>query len=253
MNRRLHRSGRAALALVAAAALLLPAPAAAQSGRDFLFRTPRVTVGLSLGVSAPRAGSDIFDFVRDTFTVATTDFYATSVSGEVAYRLGERFDVAAEIGYAESDVDSEYREWVGDDDLPIRQTTTFERRPFTLSVKAYLRDRGRSVSRFAWVPSAWSPWLGVGGGVLWYRWEQAGEFVDRGTLDIVEDRLESEGTTGLLRVMGGVDVSLSERAVLTGALRYDWASAPLNEYSYEGFDEIDLAGLQATAGIKLRL
>lgn len=241
-----------AAALAATAILLAPATVSAQAP-DFLFGRPRVTLGVWGGWAMPRADSDIYDFTRDELTLGDRDFDALSLAGELAFRVNERFDVGVELGWARSEKLAEYRDWVGEDDLPIQQTTRLARRPITFNARAYLLDRGRTVSRFAWVPSAWSPWVGVGGGWMWYKFEREGEFIDFGTLDIFRDKVASEGTVPTFHVMGGADVSVGPRFVVTGQIRYSWASAELDPYYFEGFDDIDLAGFQASAGFKVRL
>lgn len=267
MSRRLPTSFGTGLLLAATVGLVAPvfapAPVAAQDA-DFLFQRPRVNLGLNLGWAMPRAGSDIFEELRESFTAVSCrsescppldlgEFDAFHVSGELAYRVNERVDAALEFGFDRSEVESEYRDFLGEDGLPIVQTTRLTRRPLTLNVRAYLNDRGRSVSRFAWVPAKWSPWVGAGLGVVWYSFEREGEFVDFQTLDIFRDFVESDGSGPTFHVMGGADVSLSPRFVMTGQVRYSWANAELDPFYYEGYEDIDLAGFRATAGIKMRL
>jgi hypothetical protein len=238
---------------------MLPAAAAAQEGADFLFRTPRVALSLRGGYSMPRAQSELFDFTREQLCrtpgcdpLEASDFAAPVVQAELAVRVAEQFDIAAGLGWARSTTHSEDRRFVGTDDLPILQTTRFARTPLTLSVKGYLMPRGRSLGRFAWVPARWAPYLGVGGGAVRYEFEQNGEFVEEETLDIFFDNLTSEGWAPTAHVFGGLDLSLTRYIVLTGEGRYSWGSADLNPFVFEGFDKIDLAGFQATAGLSLR-
>jgi hypothetical protein len=238
--------------LVAVGCLLLPGAASAQKA-DFLFKRPRATLGFHFGYAMPRAGSDVFEQTREELTLGARDLDAFALSAELAYRVNERLDVGIEVGWSEGKREAEYRDWVGDDDLPILQTTRLARRPVTLNVRAYLFDRGRSISRFAWVPGSWAPWIGAGGGWLWYDFERDGEFIDFETLDIVRDQIGSEETVPTVHLMGGADVSLGPRFAFTGQLRYSWASAQLDPRYFEGFEDIDLAGFRATAGIKVRL
>ncbi|MFV2007223.1 MAG: outer membrane protein, partial [Longimicrobiales bacterium] len=141
--------------------------------------------------------------------------------------------------------------FVGTDDLPIFQTTEFTRVPVTANVKVYLADRGRSVSRFAWIPSKVAPYVGGGVGIVWYEFVQDGEFVDFNNLDIFSDRLSSSGTSATGQVFGGVDLSLGGIWVLTGEGRYSFGSVQMDE-DFVGFDNIDLNGLQMTVGIGVR-
>lgn len=234
-------------------ALAAPTAIAAQEGPGFLFRTPRLSIGARIGLDAPRAGSGIFDFLQDTLTVGQGDLNTVNVGALIAFRATERFDVALDFGVANSTTTSEYRYWVGVDDLPIAQTTEFRRVPFSVSGKYYVMERGRSLSRFVWVPAQWAPWVGGGVGVTAYRFEVTGEFLGEGTPDdrpIFNDRLFSDGTAATAHVMGGVDVSLTPRFFLTTEARYSWGRTDMG-VDFQGYD-IDLSGFRATLGVSAR-
>lgn len=238
-------------AILAAALFVGPGEIRAQGGQDYLLNQPRATLGLRAGYALPRAGSDIFTFTEDQLTVEEDDFNAPSVGIELALRLDERLDLTLGADYTRSETNSEFREFVGTDDLPIAQTTVFSRTAVTAGVRAYLLDRGRAVGRFAWIPGSWSPFVGAGAGWMNYLFQQDGEFVDFETLDIFEDRFRSSGWTPTVHALAGFDVSLSPRFVLKTEGRYGWASMDL-EGDFVGFDEIDLSGFQMSVGISAR-
>lgn len=239
----------AALAVLVAA---IPAAAVAQEDPDFLFGQPRVTVGLKGGWSQPMAGSDVFDLTRDTLTAQTTDFGSPALGIEVGIRLHDRLALALDLLYMSSETRSEYRNWVDLDDNPIEQTTAFTRIPLTASLKGYLWDRGRSIGRFAWIPRTWTPYAGVGGGVVIWDFEQEGDFVDFDTYDIFTDRFVADGTAGIVHALAGVEVSLGHRWLFTGEARYSWADGEMND-DFTQFQPIDLSGFQLTIGISGRL
>ena len=227
-------------------------PVSAQVGGDgFLFRQPRVTLGFKAGYALANAGSDIFDFTRTELTVGQDDFNSSTLGGDLSVRLTERVDLTMALGYSKAEVQSEFREWVDLDDQPIRQVTRFRRVPVTLGLKAYLLDRGRSIGRFAWVPTDWNAYAGAAGGFVWYEFEQVGDFVDFETLDIFADRFYSEGRTPTLHLFGGVEYTLSPMFLLTAEGRYGFASDEMG-LDFSGFDPMDLAGFQATVGLSMR-
>ncbi|MEJ7812147.1 MAG: hypothetical protein WKG32_17165 [Gemmatimonadaceae bacterium] len=248
---------RVALGLAVAASALSglanPAPAAAQrSGRGFLFGEPLGSIALRGGFSRATAGSDVFSFATDELTLGRGDFSGISLGGELSFRVAPRVDVLVGAAYAGSSAASEIRKWTDQDDRPIEQTTSFRRVPVTASLKLYLADRGRSVGRLAWIPSRYAPYVGVGGGLMWYRFRQDGDFVDVNTLAVFPDRFDSRGWTPTAHGMAGVDFSFSPRLALTGEGRYGWAKARLSE-DFSGFDRIDLSGFSATLGFLVRL
>lgn len=251
-----HGAGLAAMLALAFGAALGPAAAqAAAQDRGFLLRTPRMSLTVKAGWGLPRAGGSddesLWHFTREQLTVETGDFAGFSVGGELGVRITERIDLTVNVARTSAETLSEFRGWVGEDDLPIVQTTRFSTTPLTLGVKAYLWNRGRSVGRFAWVPRRWNPYVGVAGGFVWYEFRQNGEFVDYETQDIFEDAFLSNDRAPTIHFVGGADVTLRSRIVLTGEARYAFASGPLDA-DFVGFSDLDLAGLQVTAGIALR-
>jgi len=249
-----HRIALTAAAV--AASMVLPAQARAQSGGPgFLFEQPRVRLQLHTGYSVARAQSDIYGYVHDWYTLKKSDFNAFSIGGQVAVNVNERLDAAVNLTYMGGSRPSEVRDWVeGPNNLPIQQTTTFSRVPLTFDLKWYLKDRGRSVSRFAWVPASWSPYVGGGVGVMWYSFKQNGDFVsvqDANTATIYTDQLSSRGRAPALDAFAGVDVSLNKSLVLSGEARYDWAKASMGQ-DFANFQKMDLSGLQMSLGIGVR-
>lgn len=245
--------GASLAAPILALLLLLPThPAVAQDSDGFLFGRPTMTLGLYGGYAVPGAGSEIFEFVRDRLTVDRGDFRSAAFGGWLGVRVSERLDVTLDVARSGAETASEFRDWVDLDDNPIRQTTSLSRTSATLNVKAYARERGRSIGRYVWIPRGVSPYLGAGGGLLWYGFEQEGDFVDFQTLDIFRDEFRSDGQTAVWQLLGGVDVSVSPRLLLTAELRHAWASAEMGE-DFVGFDPIDLSGFQGTVGMALRM
>jgi len=231
----------------------LPTRATAQSGGDgFLFRTPNLALIGRVGYALPAAGSDIFSFTTEQLTVDRTDFNAPYLGGQVAVRAAKRVDVIVDGGWTGASVESEFLEWVGTDDLPIVQTTDFSRWYLTGGAKVYLSDRVREVGRFVWVPNRWAPYVSGGVALVWYRFEQAGEFVDFETLEIFNDQFRSSANTLTAHGSVGIDLSMGSRTFLNVETRYGWGSAGIRS-EFVGFGDIDLSGFQATLGIGIRL
>jgi len=246
----LSRIRASALLLVATFPLLPSGTSAQGSGQGFLFKQPTIQVGLRGGYTVARAGGPVLDFARNELTLNKRDFDASSWGLQLAVRSSERLDIAFDVQYSRSKAGSEMRDWVDQDDLPIQQTTTFIRVPVTVSAKFYLLDRGRAISQFAWIPAKWAPFVGAGGGLLWYRFEQAGDFVDIVTLDVVNFILESSGWTPTGHVFAGVDISITPRFLWNLEARYGFGSAETG--SAFAFDTLDLNGFQATIGLSTR-
>ena len=86
---------------------------------------------------------------------------------------------------------------------------------------------------------------------MYYRFSQAGDFVDFQTNGVFNKSFASSGWAPTTHALAGFDYSLSPRLSLTTEARYAWAQADLGR-DYSGFKPIDLSGLSTTVGIYVR-
>lgn len=242
---------RRAAAVALCAVVVVPAAASAQS-RDYLLGAPYGSFTFRGGFAFARAGSDIFDEMTRDLTLEDSDFGSPAGAVDLAVRATPRFDIVLGAGFGRSTQSSEYEDFVGTDDLPIAQETEFTRIPVTASLKYYLTERGRPVGSLAWIPASFTPYVGAGGGATWYRFAQEGEFVNFETLDIFFTNLESDGWAWTWHAFGGVEKAIVPRLALVAEARYSWGSAELDPLAYEGYENIDLSGLQASLGFQVR-
>lgn len=254
------------LLVSAGAALLLfsqPAPAAAQnpapspsgsfqapSSPDFLLGRPRASVGVRGEWLFASAGSDIFDFVTEQLTLEKSAFNAPGFGAEVAVSLNDRMDIVGGFDVAKSSTPSEYRGFIDSQGLPIQQTTSLRQSNFFGSVKFALIPRGRAISRYAWIPSTFVPYIGAGGGMTKYEFKQNGDFVDFADFSVFDESFTSSGWTPTAHVFGGTDIQIYKRMFLSLEGRYTWANATLDN-DFIDFDPIDLGGFRFGAGFHI--
>jgi len=238
-------------AVTAAAPLSLFGQFAGERGDGFLFRRPVVTFAIRGGYDRPMARSDLYDFTTTQLTLSRGDFAALGYAADLGVRVAERVDLVFSAGEARRGQPSEFRKFVDDRDQPIEQTTSLRRVPLTAGVRYALTSPGEQISRLAWLPSRLTPWIGAGGGLMLYNFRQNGDFVDFETLNVFSKTYASKGRSAMAYVNLGADLSLTERFVLTGDLRYSTARAALNG-TFVGFNKIDLSGTAATMGIAVR-
>jgi hypothetical protein len=238
--------------VVLAAALAAPAIARAQdTGRGFLFGTPMGSVTIRGGWALARAKSDLFSFTTDQLTLSRGDFSSPEVGVDLAARLASRTDLVFSSGISGMSRQSEFRHFIDNDNQPIQQTTTFLRVPVTIGIKQYLTSPGRSIGRFAWIPSRVAAYVGAGGGLMYYKFRQAGDFIDFQTTDVFSSLYASDGWTGTTYAAAGLEYSLGPRFALTTEARYLWSNARLSN-DFSGFDHLDLSGASTTIGLSVR-
>lgn len=240
-------------ALVGLVGLAAATPALAQSGDGYLFGAPRGSVSLRGGFAQARAGSDVFQEATQQFTLSKRDFAGFSGGVEVAAHVTPTLDLSFDVGYMRTSAPSHYRGLVDLQNREIEQTTSLLRVPMAINAKLYLVPTGRSVGRFAWIPSTLAPYVGVGGGVMAYRFSEEGDFVDLATNAVRADAFIARGTTPMAQIMAGADYSLSPRLALTGDARYLLVKgAPLGR-DFVGYQPLDLSGVALSLGLTVRL
>lgn len=246
-------------------ATCLTAPLGAQAGRGdgFLFREPLSTVTFHGGLAVPRARGDLFDDVTRDLTLDRMDLVAPSFGVDLAVAVSSRIDVVVGIGPSSSRTPSEFRDWVDADDRPIEQVTAFYRAPMTISARYHLREKGRTIGTFAWVPARVVPFASAGVGVMRYRFEQNGDFIEipepNPTAEpeppvIFTDKLRTDGWAWVGQFGAGAHLSLSPRVMLTGEARYllGGVDAGRSSRDFVGY-RLDLSGLSTVFGLSFRL
>ena len=241
------------LALVAVLLAGTASPSLAQSAGDgYLFHSPVLTLTVRGGYARANAGSDVFDDVTSNLTLDRGDFSSITGAGDITVHVKPRVDLVFSAAFSRSHQKSEFRDFVDNNDLPIEQTTTFERVPLTANVRVNLAPPGRSIGRLAWIPSRVVPYVGAGVGAMRYEFNQEGDFVNFTTNGVFPAILAAEGWAFVAQGMAGVDYSLSTQLGVSLDARYLHARGDLGP-SFKGYERIDLSGMTATVGLSFRL
>lgn len=226
------------------------APTPSTGAPDFLFGRPRGSVGFRGSWMFARADSDLFDFVQRHLTVDKKDFNTPAYGFDFALALTSRLEVQVGVEASTAAKSSEYRDFVDNRLLPIEQETTLKERNISGSIRYSLLPRGRGVSRYAWVPRTFTPYVGAGAGALWYKFEQSGDFVDFQDLSVFPDYFSSTGYAPSAHVFGGTDIKIYRALFMSVEGRYIWAKGKLGK-DFVDFDPIDLAGFRLSTGFNI--
>jgi len=225
---------------------------AQSNGKGFLFKRPVGSFSFRAGYAMANAASDVFEDATTQLTLDKKDFSGFNWGGDISYSMADRFDLVFDGEISNASKSSEFRNFIDNNDQPIEQETKFQRIPLTIGLRYYLASRGRSVSEFAYVPSRFAPYVSVGGGAMYYSFQQKGDFVDFKTLDVFNATLESSGWAPMGNGTAGLEYTVSPWLALTGEGRYVWAKAKLDPSAFDGYEKIDLTGFTGTVGIRVR-
>jgi opacity protein-like surface antigen len=242
----------AVLASVVASMLTAARPLMAQgSGDGFRFQSPSGSWSLRGGFAMPSANSDLFSFTTSNLTVNRGDFSALELGADLSFTVSPRVDLVFDVSTSGMSKGSEFRNFVDNNQLPIQQTTSFQRIPLTVNARYYLSERGRQIGHYAWVPNRFVPYVGAGVGVMNYDFSQKGDFIDHTTLAVFPDAFHSSGWSSMGQILAGVEWSTSPGWALRTEARYLISSAtPSNDFA--GFHRIDLSGVTTSVGFFVR-
>jgi opacity protein-like surface antigen len=226
--------------------------AGASAPPDFMLGRPRVSAGIRGSLFVASANSDIFDFVTDQLLLEKSDFNTGSFGAEIAISVTPRLEIVGAFdmnGVNKNTEDRDEEELLPNGTrVPIQSVTQLEQKNFTASAKFSLMPRGRSVSRLAWIPNTFVPYVGAGAGYGKYDFRQNGDFADFVDHHIFTDSFRSDGWAPTFHVLGGTDIRVARHLLLSLEGKYSWSQADLGQ-DFIDFEPIDLGGFRFGAGI----
>lgn len=222
-----------------------------ESAPDFFLGQPRGWLSFRGGLTLPRAGGALFEFVGEQLTLSPSDFRGRAFDAELGVNLGPLFAVEGTLDINRRTVGSEYRRFVSSTAQPIAQVTKLAQSGFQVGVRVTPSGHGQRISRLAFIPRRITPYGSVGLQMTYYEFRQVGDFVDFQDLSIFQDVFSSKGWAAGPYIRGGVDVQVWRRLFANADVRYSWLRSDLSD-DFLGFDGIDLAGARAATGISVK-
>ena len=222
----------------AAAALMAPAAAQAQITRVTGSDT-RQAITVHLGGFFPtsedsRVEGDTIFANRSSLLFNFDDFKGFSAGADWTFGLTKYIEVGADISVYRNSVPSIYSDFFDSDGTEIAQEMKLRLVPITFSARFVPTGRQSTVQ----------PYIGIGLGIINWRYSETGEFVDfdEGGL-IFPANFVADGTEVAPVVIGGIRFLATDAFTVGGEVRWHKASGDTGGIS-EGFlgDKIDLGG-----------
>jgi len=196
---------------------------------------------LRAGAFFPRAESNLFDDTNELFGTQKDDWVGFTGGAEYSFGLADHVELGFHVdGYSRT-LDTSYVDFTRPNGGEIFQTLKLTTAPVGATL------------RFVVNPSrgAFTPYVGGGVDVVYYKYEEFGDFIDFFNDDrISSDFFIDEGAAFGAHVVGGVRIPFGDDFSLVAEGRYLWAKKDMGEDFR--LNEIDLSGPSATLGINLR-
>jgi hypothetical protein len=189
------------------------------------------------GLFEPKADSEYWDDKFRDFTGSASSFEDFIWGVDYLWRTSKSSGLLFGTSFYRGRTTQAYRDWVDEFGADIRHTTDLELWDITAAFELRL-GRGDV-----------APYVGIGGGFLYWRLEESGDFIDFGSddLPIIFASYRASGWTYEGFGFVGLDIALGYRWSFFVEGRYRVADDELAD-DFSGFGTIDLSGTEITAG-----
>lgn len=231
------RRTAARLVIPAAMAFILVTPRAEAQGNwqpgDF------GSLRFRIGLIEPQADSVYWDDVFTVFTGSPSDLRDLGFGVDYLWRTSTHSGLLFGTGFSSGSTTQAYRDYVDADGNDIRHTTSLDTWDLSLAY-VYRFGAGR------WTVT---PYAGVGGGVLNWRLQESGYFIDFGvpSWPVVWGDYRASGWTWQAVGLAGIDLPLTDRWSVFAEGRYRYSDDELGQ-DFSGFGTIDLSGYELALG-----
>jgi hypothetical protein len=203
---------------------------------------------LRIGGFFPRADSNLFRDDTSLYTVNKDDWKGVFGGAEFSFTPADHVELGVHLdGYGRR-VDTNYRDYTRPSGGEIRQSLKLTLVPLGATLRFLPADRHATLS----------PYVGVGPDLVFYKYEEFGDFIDFGDpeLSISADDFVSEGARPGFHVTGGLRLRVGHDFAILGEGRYQWAKGTLgDDFSPQpGQDalRLDMSGWSAVVGLSIR-
>lgn len=205
----------------------------------FAAALPAQQINVKFGYIMPFQSSDLWDDNIYNLAYEKADFNALNFSIEYQHQFHRNFSFYVEGGRYKRTVNSEYRDYEYQDGSPIVQSMHLDLTSLEMGIKINLLP---SRSRF-------SPYIGAGAGLYFWKYEQYGEFIDFDEFEVYDGFADQEAVTLGFHVKGGLSMRINRSFGLLLEAKAHFAEGDLGEY-FEGFEPFDLGALSLSAGFQ---
>lgn len=200
------------------------------------------SINLKLGLFFPRMASDLWETNLDNLTLSKSDLVSTCYGGEYESYFNRHASFSLEIGSYARTVYAQYRDFTHQDGSPIFQDLSLRIVPVEANLKIYPLGHRYTLS----------PFIGIGGGVYAWTYQQWGDFINFETNTIYEGSAETRRFAFGLNGRFGLAYRFHPRLAIALEGKYLLLRGRLSKY-FQGFEPLDLGGFSANASINLYL
>ena len=196
------------------------------------------SLSFKIGLFMPEMQSDLWEINMENLVFDKQDMHGQYYGLEYEHFLGRTLSFTIEGSYYDKAHYSFYR---FDDGSPIYQNVALNFWAMEAGIKLYpLGHRMR-----------FSPYIGGGGGIYRWKYEQWGDFIDFENEVILEDQyLEASKYTPGFNAKAGFVFRPTRNLGLLLEGRYQFLKGDLSSF-FEGFEKLDISGFSISVGFTI--
>ncbi len=194
--------------------------------------------------------SEFWTDAEDTFTLDSSDFDDAIIGLSIVGSFGNHLEAGFNADFYDATVVSAVRGFTDEDGFPILHDSRLRMAPLTVDLRFLpagryrVRNQGRLVRQPVF-------YVGGGAGLVFWEYEEIGDFVDFSDDTIFFDRFTDDGASFEVHGLAGVELPIGPAWNLLFEGRYSWVDETLGR-DFSGLGEIDLGGMSAYVGASLR-
>jgi hypothetical protein len=194
---------------------------------------------LRAGAFFPRASSNLFVDDGTLYGTQKSDWVGFTGGFEYRGRVSDRVEVGLHMDYYGRELQTSYVDYETESGRDIFQTIQFSTVPVGGTVRFLLAEHDKPVV----------PYIGAGFDVVFWHYEEFGEFVDFEdfSLPIYSDRFISDGAVPAGHVLAGFRYALNDDVGLSAEGKYLFSGHSDMDKDFRG-NEMDVNGPSATVG-----
>jgi opacity protein-like surface antigen len=205
---------------------------------------------LRIGGFFPAAKSDLFQDDAELYSrageqrgVSKSDWIGVYGGAEYSFNLADHVEMGISLdGYGKT-IPTVYRDFTRPNGSEIEQDLKLTIVPLGVSLRVLPADRYAAIQ----------PYATVGADVLFYQYEEFGDFIDffSANRDISSDSFKSDGAAFGGHAAAGLRIPLGHDFAITAEGRYQFAQKKRMGGDFNK-NSLDLNGASATIGVRLR-
>jgi hypothetical protein len=203
-----------------------------------------------LGGFFPSGGGELWNNNEQDFTMSVGDFDDGAIGFTYVAGMSNNLEIGFNLDFYDSTVRSSYRDYVDQDGYAILHDTRLQLMPATVDLRILPGGRySNRGTRSQYRVHHPVPYLGIGAGFNFWRYEETGDFVDfgAGSADVFSDHFSDSGVAFEAHVLAGIELPMGPNWNLLFEGRYSWSEVtPSGDLA--GLGSLEIGGTSAFIG-----